>query len=56
MNHADLLRRYIAHVRSCEGVAFLYDDQRWESAREGITFTDDEWALLCSLESHQPST
>ena len=22
----------------------------------GITFTDDEWALLCSLESQRPGT
>lgn len=50
----DLLRRYMAHVRACEGVTFVDDDRRTDSAAEGVTFTDDEWAHLLALDAAVP--
>lgn len=47
VDYHKLLKKYIEHVGSCEGVTFLADYKRNDS---GGIFTDEEWKELGKLE------
>lgn len=44
LENRNLLRKYIAHVRECEGVSFLRDHDRTAG------LSDQEWEALCKLD------
>ncbi len=47
IDYRKLLKKYIKHVGSCEGITFLEDYRRNYS---GGIFTDEEWNELGNLE------
>jgi hypothetical protein len=45
--YKELLKKYIQHIKQCEGISFI---SKIGSPESEVFFTDDEWHKLMELE------